>query len=82
MGYCSRCGHERLDWEKRCSACGFKASEEKCYEGGILWGLLGVFFPAFGLALYLIWKDFRPQGGKWAGIGAIVSAIWHIAMFF
>lgn len=44
-------------------------------EGNIGYGLLGFCIPIVGLVLFLVWKDEQPQNAKYAGIGALISAI-------
>jgi len=44
-------------------------------EGNIGYGLLGFCLPLVGLILFLVWKDEKPADAKYAGIGALISAV-------
>lgn len=50
-------------------------------KGGFLWGLLGFCIPIVGLILFLVWKDSKPNSGKAAGIGALVSVILGVVSY-
>lgn len=50
-------------------------------NGGFGWGLLGFCIPLAGLILFLVWKDTKPNNGKAAGMGALISVIISVLFY-
>ena len=96
MVYCRNCGTSLDESVRICPECGAK-QYERGYDGypergcvitdrgGFLWGLLGFMVPPAALALYLIWRDEKPNNAKAVGIGGLISigtfALTHLLFF-
>ena len=51
-------------------------------SGSIGWAILGFIIPIVGIILFFVWKDTKPQSGKMALIGALVSIVLGIIFQF
>ena len=51
-------------------------------SGSIGWAVLGFVIPLVGLILYLVWRDQKPKSAKMAGIGALVSVLLGVVLYF
>lgn len=51
-------------------------------SSGFGYGVLGFFFPAIGLILYLVWKTDHPRRAHSAGVGALIGMIAQVVFWF
>lgn len=87
--FCDNCGNEIDDKAYVCPKCGIlvKNETERISKtnindrGGVIWWLLGCFFPVVGLILYLVLKNEKPKTAKTVGNGALVSIIIGISLY-
>lgn len=84
MAYCKNCGELIDDRAVICPKCGVSQSTAPAVvdNGGFGWGLLGFCIPIVGLILFLVWKDTKPNTGKAAGMGALISVIVSVVFYF
>ena len=87
MAYCRKCGTEIDDDAVICPKCGVQ-QKEMVYkkpvndEGSILWAILGFIIPIVGIILWIVWYNERPKDAKMAGIGALISIVVGIVLYF
>ena len=90
--FCPNCGMRFPNGKKFCDQCGSELKEKTATENTSFsqanpqdakstgFGVLGFFFPAIGLILYLVWKDSMPLRAKSTGKGALAGAITWVAL--
>ncbi len=84
--YCMNCSRQILASDNYCPYCG----ESNDYQGKnnnsggkqVGFGCLGLCFPIVGLILYLVWMKDNPEKAKAAGIGALISLVSTVVLFF
>lgn len=81
--FCENCGFQ-VGYQSQCPYCGYQhrsSNEPNKKKRDWLWGLLAVCYPLFGLIIYLVWRNERPNAARSGMIGMIIGVIMYVMIY-